>query len=141
MGHHISEPGLIEKIFRESKTIAVVGLSANPRRPSYGVAAYLQAEGYRIIPVNPMETEILGEKCYPSLSAIPDAIKIDVVDLFRRPEFAPEIVQEAIARGVPYLWLQDGVISEEAWELAIQSNTAIVMDDCMYRQGIRILNK
>ncbi len=141
MRNHISEEGLIEKIFQESRTIAIVGLSSNPRRPSYGVAAFLQNSGYRIIPVNPMEQEVLGEKSFPSLSAIPEDIKIDVVDVFRRPEFALEIVEEAIARKSRFIWLQDGVISLEAWNLALESNTPIVMDDCMYRQGLRNIKK
>ncbi|HDR04701.1 MAG TPA: CoA-binding protein [Candidatus Marinimicrobia bacterium] len=141
MSHHISEAGLIEKIFHKSKTIAVVGLSPNAARPSYGVARFLQNAGYRIIPVNPTEAEILGKKCYPSLSSIPDDIKIDVVDIFRRPEFVPDIVRKAIQRGVSFIWLQDGVISEEAWDLAVKAQIPIVMDDCMYRQGIHYINK
>ncbi|MFH1851203.1 MAG: CoA-binding protein [Candidatus Neomarinimicrobiota bacterium] len=114
------------------KTIAVVGLSATAGRPSYNVAAYLQAHGYRIIPVNPGQTEILGEKAYPDLKNIPGAV--DVVDVFRRPEHVAAVVDETLAIGARALWLQDGVIDETAAKKAEDAGLLVVMDDCMLRR-------
>src|ERR671919_2493535 len=103
---------LIEEQLRNSKTIAVVGLSDNPQRDSHRVAQYLQSQGYRIIPVNPMIEEALGEKSYPDLKSVPE--HIDMVDIFRRSELVPPVVDEAIDVGVKYIWMQDGVINQEA---------------------------
>src|SRR5438309_10113374 len=100
------------EILHNSRTIAVVGLSGKRYRPSYGVAEYMKKAGYRIIPVNPNETEILGEKCYPDLDSVPE--KIDIVDIFRRSEFVPEIVEAAIRIGAKSVWMQEGVIHEAA---------------------------
>ena len=116
----------IEDILRESKTIAVVGLSDNPTRPSHEVAAYLKAQGYRIIPVNPSVGEVLGEKSYPDLGSIPD--EVDVVDVFRRPEHVPAVVDEAIKKGARTLWLQDGVGNPAAEEKARQAGMRVVAD-------------
>src|ERR1700683_2964200 len=102
----------LPKILQQSRTIAVVGLSAKRFRPSYGVAEYMQRSGYRIIPVNPEESEVLGEKSYPDLDSVPEAI--DIVDIFRRSEFVPEIVEAAIRKGAKVVWMQEGVIHEEA---------------------------
>ncbi|MDQ6711839.1 MAG: CoA-binding protein [Candidatus Dormibacteraeota bacterium] len=121
-----------EKILTSAKTIAVVGLSANPRRPSHGVARYLQRAGYRIIPVNPNVDEVLGERAYPSLHEIPQPV--DVVDVFRRSEFVGPIVDDAIAVKASAIWLQDGVIDEAAAERARTAGLDVVMDDCMMRR-------
>ncbi|HXN03319.1 MAG TPA: CoA-binding protein [Candidatus Acidoferrum sp.] len=121
-----------DKILRSARTIAVVGLSANPRRPSYGVARYLQRAGYRIIPVNPNVSEVLGERAYASLSELPGPV--DVVEVFRRSEFAGAIVDEAIAIGAAAVWLQDGVVDEAAAERARTAGLDVVMDDCMMRR-------
>jgi predicted CoA-binding protein len=122
----------IGKLLRSSKTIAVVGLSDSPLRPSHGVAAYLQSHGYRIIPVNPMVKGALGEKAVASLSAVKE--KIDIVDVFRRSEFVPEIVDEAIRLKVPAIWMQEGVIHEAAAERARQAGIFVVMDRCMLKE-------
>jgi uncharacterized protein len=121
-----------DKILRSARTIAVVGLSPNPRRPSYGVARYLQRAGYRIIPVNPNVSEVLGERAYATLSDLPGPV--DVVEVFRRSEFAGAIVDEAIAIGAAAVWLQDGVVDEAAAERARAAGLDVVMDDCMMRR-------
>ncbi|MFQ6605404.1 MAG: CoA-binding protein [Fidelibacterota bacterium] len=121
----------IKQIFT-FKTIAVVGLSPKPERPSYRVAAYLQSVGYRIIPVNPGQDTILGEKCYASLTDIPEPVA--VVDVFRRSEFVPAITEKAIAIGAKALWLQDGVIAPEAAQIAEAAGLLVVMNDCMFRR-------
>jgi uncharacterized protein len=119
----------IEDLLRRAKTIAVVGLSSNPMRASHGVSAYMQAQGYRIIPVNPQEEFVLGEKSYKSLLEVPE--KVDIVDVFRRSEFVPEIVDEAIQIKAPAIWLQEGVIHEAAAEKARQAGLFVVMDQCI----------
>ena len=122
----------IDEILKTSKTIAIVGLSSNKFRPSYGVAKYLQAAGYRIIPVNPQETEVLGQKSYARLEDVPE--KIDAVDIFRRPEYVPDIVDSAIRLGVRAVWMQEGVINPEAAEKARQAGLLVVMDHCMLKE-------
>jgi predicted CoA-binding protein len=119
----------IFQILQQAKTIAVVGLSDNPLRPSHGVAAYLQSQGYRIIPVNPQIREALGEKAYPSLLDVRE--KIDIVDIFRRPEFVEEVVDQAIELKVPAVWMQEEVIHEQAAEKARQAGIFVVMDRCI----------
>ncbi len=131
----INEPKTIETILNECQTIAVVGLSSNQMRPSYGVARYLQQKGYRIIPVNPNETEVLGEKAYASLADVPE--KFDLVDIFRRSEEAGHHVDEAIRLGAKAVWMQDGVIDEAAAERAQDAGLLVVMDDCILRQHVR----
>jgi uncharacterized protein len=121
-----------DKILRSARTIAVVGLSTNPHRPSYGVARYLQRAGYRIIPVNPNVSEVLGERAYATLSELPGPV--DVVEVFRRSEFAGAVVDEAIAIGAGAVWLQDGVVDEAAAERARAAGLDVVMDDCMMRR-------
>ncbi len=126
------EAETITKLLTEARTIAVVGLSSRPDRPSHGVAEYLQSAGYRIIPVNPAETEVLGERAYAKLEDVPE--KIDVVDVFRRPEFVPEIVESAIRVGAKEVWMQEGVVNEPAAERARQAGLAVVMDRCMLKE-------
>jgi predicted CoA-binding protein len=118
---------LVEEQLRNSKTIAVVGLSDNPERDSHRVAKYLQSQGYRIIPVNPMIEETLGERSYPDLKSVPEPI--DMVDIFRRSELVPPVVDEAIEVGVRYIWMQDGVINYEAAARAEAVGIPVVMDD------------
>ncbi len=120
---------LFKEILTESKRIAVVGLSPRPERPSYAVARYLQTQGYEIIPVNPNYTEILGKKSFPNLRAVPGAV--DVVDIFRRSEFVPAIVDEALTVGARYIWMQEGVLHPEAARKAEQAGVPVVMDFCM----------
>ncbi len=119
----------IPDILKQSKTIAVVGLSANPERPSYDVASYLKSKGYRIIPVNPTITEALGEKSYPDLKSVPE--KIDVVDVFRRSEDVPPVVDYAIKGGAKVVWMQEGIVNEQAAKKAQQAGLDVVMDRCM----------
>ncbi len=119
----------IGQLLQRAHTIAVVGLSSSPLRPSHGVAAYLQMRGYRIIPVNPTIPGVLGEKAYPSLLDVPE--RIDVVDIFRRPEFVPEVVDQAIQLRVPAIWMQETVIHEQAAEKARRAGIFVVMDRCM----------
>ena len=116
-------------IFTSAKTIASVGLSSNPEKESYGVALYLKEQGYRIIPVNPTATEILGERVYPNLSAIPE--KVDVVQVFRKPEDVPPVVDEAIKIGAKVVWMQEGIVNHEAAQKAEEAGLQVVMDACM----------
>jgi hypothetical protein len=122
----------IRELLERSRVIAVVGLSAKPHRPSYGVSRYMQAAGYRIIPVNPNEREVLGEKCYARLEDVP--VKVDIVDVFRRSEFVPEVVESAIGIGAYAVWLQEGVIHEEAAEKARAAGLRVVMDRCILKE-------
>ena len=122
----------IGELLNRVKTIAVVGVSSDPMRPSFGVSQYMQRTGYRIIPVNPNESSVLGEKAYSSLSEIPE--KIDLVDVFRRPEFVPEIVDETIRLKIPALWLQEGVIHEAAAKRARDAGLTVVMDRCILKE-------
>ena len=122
-------------LLKESKTIAVVGLSDSPLRPSHGVAAYMQGHGYRIIPVNPAIQGALGEKAVASLADIKE--KIDIVDIFRRSEFVPEVVDEAIRLKVPAIWMQEGVIHEQAAEKARKAGIFVIMDRCILKEHRR----
>jgi predicted CoA-binding protein len=127
--------GMIPDLLRKSSVIAVVGLSSKKFRPSYGVAEYMQKEGYRIIPVNPNETEVLGEKAYARLEDVPG--HIDIVDIFRRSEFVAPLVDEAIRRGASAVWMQEGVVDEEAAEKARAAGLAVVMDRCILKEHSR----
>jgi predicted CoA-binding protein len=134
----MNDPEVIKRILDECKTIAVVGLSSNPFRPSYGVARYMQQRGYRIIPINPNETEVLGERAYPNLACAPE--KIDLVDIFRRSEEAEEAgahVDEAIRLRVKAVWMQEGVIDEAAARRAIEAGLMVVMDRCILKEHMR----
>ncbi|HUR36768.1 MAG TPA: CoA-binding protein [Terriglobales bacterium] len=122
----------IGEVLAKAKTIAVVGLSSSPLRPSYGVAAYMQSNGYKIIPVNPSINGALGEKAVPTLSDVQE--KIDIVNIFRRSEAVPEIVDEAIKLKVPVLWMQEDVIHEAAAEKARQAGITVLMDKCILKE-------
>jgi predicted CoA-binding protein len=122
----------VADLLKKAKTIAVVGLSSSPLRPSYGVAAYLQAQGYRIIPVNPTIKGALGEKAYASLTEVPE--KIDIVDVFRRSEFVPGVVDEAIKLKLPAIWLQEGVSHRQAADKARKAGMFVMMDRCILKE-------
>jgi predicted CoA-binding protein len=122
----------IPEILKSAHTIAVVGISSNPMRASNGVSEYLKRAGYRVIPVNPKETEVLGEKCYARLEDVPE--KIDLVDIFRRSEFVPDIVESAIRVGARTVWMQEGVIHEAAADRARQAGLDVVMDRCTLKE-------
>ena len=127
--------GMIPDLLKKSRVIAVVGLSSKQFRPSYGVAEYMQKEGYRIIPVNPHETEVLGEKAYARLEDVPE--HIDIVDIFRRSEFVLPIVEDAIRLGASAVWMQEEVVHEEAAEKARAAGLAVVMDRCILKEHSR----
>src|SRR6202790_1836958 len=126
------QPDAIADLLKRSKTIAVVGLSNNPLRPSHGVSAYMQTNGYHIIPVNPEIKGALGEKAYASLLDVPK--KIDIVNIFRRPEFVEEVVDQAIQLKVPAIWMQEEVVNEKAAEKARQAGIFVVMDRCILKE-------
>jgi predicted CoA-binding protein len=126
----------LRRILKECKTVAVVGLSANEMRPSFFAAKYMQDHGYRIIPVNPNYDEILGEKCYPDLASIPEPI--DIVDLFQRADRVMPFVEQAIEIGAKVVWMQLGVINEEAAKLASDAGLEVVMDRCVKIEYARL---
>ena len=128
-----------DEIVRGARTIAIVGLSPNELRPSHFVGFYLQRHGYRVIPVNPRETEILGQRSYPSLADIPE--HVDVVDVFRQPDAVPAIAEEAVAIGAGALWLQFGVISPEGAAIARRGGLGVVMDRCLKVEHARFLGR
>ena len=130
----LSEPDPILALLARTQTIAVVGLSNNPLRPSYGVAAYMQSHGYRIVPVNPRISESLGETSYATLADVPE--KIDLVNIFRRSEYVDEIVDQAIQLKAPAVWMQEEVINERAAEKARQAGIFVVMDRCILKEHI-----
>lgn len=125
----------IREILDTYRTIAVVGLTSKTWRPSYSVARYMQSQGYRIVPVNPREKEVLGEKAYPGLDDVPEPVEI--VDIFRRSEYVPEVVETAIRVDAKVVWMQDGVIHEEAAARARSAGIEVVMNDCIARQHMR----
>lgn len=132
----MSDISTLRAVLKSCHTLAVVGLSAEWHRPSYFAAKYMQEHGYRIIPVNPKYPEILGEKCYPSLAAIPEPV--DMVDVFRKPEDCPPIAREAVAIGAKVLWLQLGVVSPEAQTIAQAAGLTVVMDHCVKIEYARL---
>ncbi|MBJ6800019.1 CoA-binding protein [Geomonas propionica] len=125
----------IKEILTKYRTVAVVGLSPDAGKPSHEVAAYLKRAGYRIIPVNPAVAEVFGEKSYPTLAEIPEPVEI--VDVFRRSEFVPEIVEQAIAKGAKVVWMQEGVVHEEAAQRARDAGLEVVMDRCMLKEHVK----
>jgi predicted CoA-binding protein len=135
----MNEPATIDAILANIKTIAVVGLSDDPSRPSYGVSQYMQQQGYRIIPVNPGIESTLGEKAYPSLDDAVHALReegvsVDLVNVFRAPVFVPEVVKDMIRLKLPALWLQEGVCHEEAADWAEKDGMKVVMDRCILKE-------
>jgi predicted CoA-binding protein len=128
----------LTKLLREAKTIAVVGLSSNPVRPSFGVSRFLQRQGYRIIPVNPNETEVLGERAYASVKDIPE--QIDIINIFRRPARVPEVIDEAITKGARCIWMQEGVVNHGAAKKAEDAGLPVVMDRCILKEIARLLS-
>jgi predicted CoA-binding protein len=127
----------IAALLRSAKTIAVVGCSSNPLRPSFGVSRFLQRQGYRIIPVNPNEMEVLGEPAYASLRDVP--AEIDIVDIFRRPARVPEIVEDALAKGTRCIWMQEGIINQDGARRAEAAGIPVIMDRCILREIARLL--
>ena len=125
----------IERVLDECRTIAVVGLSSNPSRPSNSVSSYMLRHGYTVIPVNPNETEVFGERAYPSLAEVP--VNIDLVDIFRRSEKAGTAVDQAIAINAKAVWLQEGVIDQEAAQRASEAGLLVVMDRCWLKEHVR----
>ncbi|HTG47393.1 MAG TPA: CoA-binding protein [Actinomycetota bacterium] len=129
----------LRALLGEARTIAVVGLSSKPGRPSFEVAAYLQEHGYRIVPVNPNETEVLGERAFGSLPEVPPEIAVDVVDVFRRAEHTPEVARQAVARGARVLWLQEGIVNEEAAAIAAAGGLEVIMGVCIKHVRERLI--
>jgi predicted CoA-binding protein len=128
--------GQLRALLGDARTIAVVGLSSKPWRHSYRVASYMQAAGYRIIPVNPKETEVLGERAYPVLTAVPEPV--DLVDVFRRAENTPEVARQAVQIGAKALWLQSGIVNEEAGRIAGDAGLSVIMGLCMMVEHERL---
>ena len=129
----------IVELLRKSKIVAVVGLSLNPTRPSHAIASYLKSHGYVIVPVNPVAEEILGEKAYPDVSSIP--FPVDIVNVFRNPKFAPEIMEQTISNGAKAVWLQESVVSEAAFQKGVEAGLVVVMDRCIYKEHKRIFSR
>ena len=129
----------IRELLSKAKIIAVVGLSSKRARASFGVSRYMQSVGYRIIPVNPNETEVLGEKAYADLDSIPKDVKIDIMNIFRRSEEVPEVVDAAIRLGAPAIWMQEGVIHDEAAAKARTVGIFVVMDRCLLKDHRRLM--
>jgi uncharacterized protein len=127
----------IAEMLRSAKTIAIVGLSSKPGRPSLGVSRFLQRQGFRVIPVNPNETEVLGEQAYPSLIRVPDPI--DIVNIFRRPARVSEVVEDAVRKGTRCIWMQEGVVNEDAARRAEAAGIPVLMDRCILKELARLL--
>jgi uncharacterized protein len=128
----------LRALLGEAHVVAVVGLSSKPDRPSHDVARSLQEHGYRVIPVNPRETEVLGERAYPSLLDIPKDVRVDVVDVFRRAEETPDVARQAVAIGAKALWLQEGIVNDEAAGIAIDGGLDLVMGICIKKEHARL---
>ena len=133
------DPATIQRVIHNSRTIAIVGLSNNELRASYFVGYYLKRHAYRVLPVNPRETEILGERCYPSLTELP--VPVDVVNVFRAPDALPGIAREAVAIGATTLWCQFGVINEEGARIAEDGGLTVVMDRCLKIEHARYVGR
>ena len=128
----------LRSILGDARTVAVVGLYSRPDRDSYEIAEYLQRKGYRIVPVNPNEGEVLGEKAYPTLLEVPPDVRIDVVDVFRRAADTPPIAEEAVKVGAKVLWLQDGIANDEARRIAEEAGITVIMGVCIRRTSKRL---
>jgi predicted CoA-binding protein len=131
----------LRSIVGDAHTIAVVGASSRPGRPSHEVARYLQEHGYRIVPVNPNETAVLGEPAYERLLDVPRDVSIDVVDVFRRPEYTPEIAREAVAVGAKVLWLQEGIVNDDAYRIASEAGLDVIMGVCIMKVRKRLMGE
>jgi uncharacterized protein len=131
----------LRALLGDVRTVAVVGLSSRPNRPSHQVATYLQEHGYRIVPVNPNETEVLGERAYAGLRDIPEDVRIDVVDVFRRAEETPAIAREAVATGARVLWLQEGIVNDEAARIAMEGGLDVIMGVCIRHVRERLMGE
>jgi uncharacterized protein len=129
----------LRSLLGEARVVAVVGISSKPWRPSHEVASYLQEHGYRIVPVNPNEEEVLGEQVYASLIDIPDDVHVDVVDVFRRAEHTPEVARDAVAIGARMLWLQEGIVSDEAARIAAEGGLEVIMGVCIMKVRERLM--
>jgi len=129
----INDPGEIKRALKTAKTIAVVGCSPEETRPSHSIARYLLSAGFDVIPVNPGHAEILGRPCYPDLASIPGDVRVDIVNVFRRSEFIPELAAAALARGTGFFWMQDGVIDEDAARRLSAAGIPVAMDRCIFR--------
>ena len=129
----INDPGEIARALSTAKSIAVVGCSPDETRPSHAIARYLLSAGFDVIPVNPGHAEILGRPCYPDLASIPGDVRVDIVDVFRRSEFIPELAAAALARGTGFFWMQDGVVDEEAARRLAAAGISVAMDRCIFR--------
>jgi uncharacterized protein len=127
----------LTELLRQAKTIAVVGLSNNRMRASFGVSRFLQRQGYRVIPVNPHETEVLGERAYPSVRDVPD--DVDIVNIFRRSEKVPEVVDDALQKGTRCIWMQEGVINQAAAQKAESAGVPVIMNRCILKELARLL--
>lgn len=130
----INDPAEIERALRTAKTVVVVGCSPHPGRPSHAIGRYLMEAGYRVIPVNPRESQLLGQACYPSLDAIPPDVALDIVNVFRRSEHVPEIAAAAFRRHAGFFWMQDGVVNAEAARALVAGGIPVAMDRCIYRE-------
>ena len=140
MGPELSpEERELRSLLGEAKVVAVVGISSKPWRPSHEVASYLQQHGYRIVPVNPNEEEVLGEPVHASLLDIPEEIHVDVVDVFRRAEHTPEVARDAVAIGARVLWLQEGIVSDEAARIAADGGLEVIMGVCIMKVRERLM--
>ncbi len=131
----------LRSLLGEARVVAVVGLSSKPGRPSLEVAGYLQGHGYRIVPVNPNETSVLGERAYPRLLDIPSDVKVDVVDAFRRAEDTPAVARDAVAIGAKVLWLQEGIVNEEAERIASEAGLDVIMGVCIRETRKRLMGE
>ena len=129
----INDPGEIDRALKTAKTIAVVGCSPEESRPSHVIARYLLSAGFDVIPVNPGHAEILGRPCYPDLASIPGGVRVDIVNVFRRSEFVPELAAAALDRGAGFFWMQDGVVDEEAARRLAAAGIPVAMDRCIFR--------
>lgn len=141
---NMNEPAVMEEMLRQSKTIAVVGMSASDSRASFHIGKYLAANGYRVVPVNPTIDSVLGMTCYPDLESAQKAVRaegseIDLVDVFRAPQHVPPIVDDVIRLGIKYLWLQDGVVSHDAVRKAEAAGVKCVQNDCIYRRHAQMI--
>jgi predicted CoA-binding protein len=134
----MNDPAQIRAALESARTVAVVGCSPNPDRPSNEIARYLQRQGYRVVPINPGHSEILGERCYPSLAAVPEEVAIDIVDVFRRSEFVADVAAQTIARKIPFLFMQLGVVDAASARLLEAAGTGVAMDHCILVEHRRL---